>query len=110
MSCRTINIEIQPLISYEVSIVEEDGTLTPIEYTEYEIDVLPIIEHEIEENQKSWMVEYAMTPNFNIEDSQNSFTFLYCVAYRHPSLPEWILARWYWNDEWIWTPDWIWRD
>ena len=53
MSCRTINIEIQPLISYEVSIVEEDGTLTPIEYTEYEIDVLPITEHEIEENQKS---------------------------------------------------------
>jgi hypothetical protein len=25
-------------------------------------------------------------------------------------LPEWILARWYWNDEGIWTPDGLWRD
>jgi hypothetical protein len=35
---------------------------------------------------------------------------LYCVSYRDPSLPEWILARWWWNDQWIWTPDWIWND
>jgi hypothetical protein len=32
---------------------------------------------------------------------------LYCVSYRDPTLPEWILARWYWNDAGIWTPDWI---
>jgi hypothetical protein len=39
-----------------------------------------------------------------------TYSFMYCVAYRDPSLPEWIVARWFWNDEGIWTPEWLWYD
>ena len=110
MSCRTLNIDILPITEYQISIIEENWTETPVGYKEYEVDLLPITEHEITTNQAESDIEYKTWPNFVVEDSQNSFTFLYCVAYRHPSLPEWILARWVWNDEWIWTPDGLWRD
>jgi len=39
-----------------------------------------------------------------------TYTFEYCVSYRDPSLDEWILARWIWNDQWIWDADGIWND
>ena len=38
------------------------------------------------------------------------FDLCYCVSYRHPSLPEWILARGYWNNLWIWIDDATWLD
>lgn len=39
-----------------------------------------------------------------------TYTFEYCISYRDPSLDEWILARWIWNDKWIWIPEGIWYD
>ena len=39
-----------------------------------------------------------------------SFEFVYCVSYRHPNLPERILARGYWNDQGLWFVDGIWNE
>ena len=74
--------------------------------------MIPITEHRVQIFEEEWHnVEMGIAKEYNCEyERNNHFTFLYCVAYRHPSLPEWILARWYWNDEWIWTPDGIWWD
>jgi hypothetical protein len=41
------------------------------------------------------------------ELKQKEYDISVCVFFRDPNLPEWILARWWWNDEWLWTPDWI---
>lgn len=51
--------------------------------------------------------ELGMVTHYVEEQENEWFTFTYCVAYRDPWLPEWILARWYWNDQWIWIPEWI---
>lgn len=72
----------------------------------------PIKKHEIKIYEQEWYdIETEIKPDYNIESSiDQNFSFVYCVAYRHPSEPEWILARWYWNDDWIWTNDDIWKD
>lgn len=108
--CKSLNIDILPIVEYQVSIVEEDWTETPIDYKEYSTEMLPITEHDVDIKQNDSEIEYKTWPNFVVEDNQNSFTFLYCVAYRHPNLPEWIVARWYWNDEWLRFADGVWRD
>lgn len=52
--------------------------------------------------------ETIIENEYEIEEiSDKSYEFEYCISYRDPLLPEWILARWYWNDKWIWTPDWV---
>lgn len=77
MSCKTLNYELLPIDSH---LIKE------LPSTSYEvIDNSPIRE---------------VTVNLD-----KTFEFLYCVSYRDPTLPEWILARWYWNDAWVWTPD-----
>ena len=48
MSCKTLNIDILPLKEYQISIVEENWTETPIDYKEYEIQILPIINHKVD--------------------------------------------------------------
>lgn len=67
----------------------------------------PIKNHKVKVYENEWYdVECDTEPKFNLSNSiDQNFGFLYCVSYRHPSLSEWILARWFWNDEWIWTPD-----
>lgn len=83
MSCKTTEIELLPITTYEIKdIHDKEYELESKNGTEYQIDL--------------------------IKDKE--YQFLYCVSYRDPSLPEWILARWWWNDQWIWTPDWIWHD
>lgn len=74
--------------------------------------MIPIKVHEIKVFVPEWYnIEKEIKPECNVEVSiDQKFSFSYCVAYRHPSLPEWIVARWYWNDQWIWTPDWLWYD
>jgi hypothetical protein len=39
------------------------------------------------------------------EETSPAFSFIYCISYRHPLLPEWILARGYWNDTGLWLPE-----
>ena len=78
--CRTVEAIMQPITEHDIKLYED-------EWYETENEVNPVF-------------------SFNCTIDQN-FSFLYCVAFRNPNLPEWILARWYWNDEWIWTPDWI---
>lgn len=74
--------------------------------------MIPIKRHEIKIYEPEWYdVEVKTTPKTEIEIRTDfDYSFLYCVAYRDPSEPEWILARWFWNDDWIWTDDDIWRD
>jgi hypothetical protein len=38
-----------PLVSYQVNIIEEDGTETPIDYVEYDIEILPSTEYSTKE-------------------------------------------------------------
>lgn len=73
--------------------------------------MIPIRKHEIKVYVPEWhSIETSITRN-NVECSiDKNYKFLYCVAYRHPSEPEWIVARWYWNDMWIWIPDGLWYD
>ena len=75
-------------------------------------EMIPIKKHEIKIYEPEWHdIETVIKPEYSIENSvDNNFSFLYCVSYRDPSLPEWILARWFWNDQWIWTNDDIWND
>ena len=80
MSCKQAQAEMLPITTYE---------LRNIHIVEYDIN--PVI-----------------TPRHEVEDVKcKEFSFQYCVSFRDPNLPEWILARWRWNDKWIWTPDWI---
>ena len=44
------------------------------------------------------------------EEEGTDFEIEYCVSFRDTSLPEWILARWYWNNLWIWIDDATWFD
>lgn len=76
------------------------------------VEILPIKKHEIKIYEPEWYkIESEIKPEINVELSiDQNFSFVYCVAYRDPSEPEWILARGYWNDDWIWTDDDIWRD
>lgn len=83
MSCKTTELELLPTTTYEIK---------DIQGKEYELESNDNIKYQID----------------LIKDKE--YQFLYCVSYRDPSLPEWILARWWWNDQWIWTPDWIWHD
>lgn len=53
-----------------------------------------------------WDVSIEHEYEIDLEQPKE-YEFNICVAYRDPYLPEWILARWYWNDKWIWTPDWV---
>ena len=111
MSCKTISIDIQPITNYQISIVEEDWTETPISYVEYETILQPMTEHDISINQKTGMVEIWIKPEFMLSEiPEIKYGFQYCVSYRDPNLPEWIVARWYWNDEWLWFADGVWRD
>ena len=83
MSCRTIQATMLPIKSHEIKLYE----------------------------QEEYKVEQEIKPEYSLEyETGKNFSFWYCVSYRHPSLSEWILARWYWNDEWIWTPDGLWND
>jgi hypothetical protein len=110
MSCKTLSIETLPITEYRISIIEEDWTETPVDYVEYNVSLLSILSHEVEMKITENEAEYKILPNFLVSDNQDSFSFLYCVSYRHPSLPERILARWFWNDQWIWTNDDLWND
>ena len=56
-------------------------------------------------------IEEIQETTYEVEcDTPTTYSFEYCVSYRDPSLSEWILARWIWNDQWIWTEDWVWED
>jgi len=57
--------------------------------------MLPIKRHEIKVYEgKKYDIESEIKPDNSVEISiDNNFSFLYCVSYRHPSEPEWILAR-----------------
>ena len=80
MSCKTTEVELLPITTHETKII--DGMV--------------------------YDIESKTTPNHVLEEIKDkTYWFLYCISYRDPSLPEWILARWYWNDQWVWTPDWI---
>lgn len=57
-------------------------------------------EYEAECKSKEYKAEY----------SQNKYGVAYCVRYRPIWFVEWILARWWWNDNGIWTEDWIFND
>ena len=74
--------------------------------------MLPITKHGIKIYEHEWYsIKTDTEPKCSVESSiDQNFSFLYCVSYRDPSLPEWILARWFWNDQWIWTDDDIWND
>ena len=69
--------------------------------------MLPIKSHLVKElDNKTYEYDTETAPNFSIKYStDNDYKIMYCVAYRHPSLPEWILARWWWNDDGIWNAD-----
>ena len=71
--------------------------------------LLPIKKHKIKVYEHEWYnIETEVKPEYNVKSGiDQNFGFLYCVSYRHPSLPEWILARGFWNDAGIWTADWI---
>ena len=85
---------------YQMSCKTISATMLPIK--RHEITVYKPKNHKIEvKNDSECVVKWNLDKNFS---------FLYCVSYRHPSLPEWILARWYWNDQWIWTNEDIWND
>ena len=72
----------------------------------------PITKHEIKQFENDWhTIEHETSPNFTIKTTLDyQFSFNYCVAFRDPNLPEWIVARWYWNDEWLRFADGIWYD
>ena len=83
MVCKTTTVNILPITTYE---------LKNIHWLEYELDI-------------------HKEPNYEPELlNEKEYWFMYCVSFRDPSLPEWILARWWWNDQGIWTPDGIWYD
>ena len=72
-----------------------------------EIEILPITTYEL---KNIHVVDYEVipdtTPKHDIETiREKEYEFRYCVSFRDPNLPEWILARWWWNDKGIWTPD-----
>lgn len=73
------------------------------------IELLPITKYIVNlNNWKSYELEVEKAENYVIEKlNQKEFEVSCCVYFRDPNLPEWILARWWWNDEWLWTPDWI---
>ena len=76
-----------------------------------EATMLPIKQHEIEYENEWHTVECETVQDFNIElKIDHEFSFNYCVAFRNPNLPEWIVQRWYWNDEWLRFADGIWYD
>jgi len=51
-------------------------------------------------------VELVSQEYYEVEEQpQITYEFQYCVSYRDPVLNEWILARWFWNDQWVWTPE-----
>jgi hypothetical protein len=51
-------------------------------------------------------VEAITTKSYEIEEKpMKAYEFRYCISYRHPLLPERILARGYWNDAGIWLPE-----
>lgn len=55
---------------------------------------------------KSITVEELTETLYEVEcDIPLTYTFEYCISYRDPALDEWVLARWYWNENGIWTPD-----
>lgn len=83
MSCKTTTVEILPITTYELKNIHID---------KYDVEV---------KNIKSYEPEAV---------KEKEFWFQYCVSFRDPSLPEWILARWWWNDKWVWTADGIWYD
>ena len=73
------------------------------------LELLPITTHLVNlKNQKKYDLEAKNTDNYQVEEiKQKEYDISVCVFFRDPNLPEWILARWWWNDEWLWTPDWI---
>lgn len=58
---------------------------------------------EVEEIESD--LNYEITEEESIE-----FNVEYCVSFRDPSLPEWILARGYWNNLWEWIDNEQWLD
>jgi hypothetical protein len=88
-SCKTTNVELLPIVEYEITIIEQEQ---PKEI-EYEVTLLDITKYSIEITTEINGIEYKIKPEHTTEVSQNTFKFLYCVSYRDPSLPEWILAR-----------------
>ena len=38
------------------------------------------------------------------------FDVEFCMSYRDPTSPEWILARGYWNNQWEWIDNETWKD
>lgn len=44
------------------------------------------------------------------EEDGERYEVEYCVSYRDPGSPEWILARWYWNNLGIWIDNALWND
>ena len=60
---------------------------------------------------KSILAEMEELKEYEISfEEGKSFEFVYCVSYRHPNLPERILARGYWNDQGLWFVDGIWNE
>ena len=73
------------------------------------LELLPITTYLVNlKNQKKYDLEAKNTDNYQVEEiKQKEYDISVCVFFRDPNLHEWILARWWWNDEWLWTPDWI---
>lgn len=72
------------------------------------LELLPITTYLVNlKNQKKYDLE-VKNDNYDVEElKQKEYDISVCVSFRDPNLPEWILARWWWNDEWLWTPNWI---
>ena len=111
MVCKTTEVEILPIKDYYVVLIDENWEVEPSIDTEYDIEQKPITSYELVESEQKtdviWEISLKHDIGYNIV---KEYTFRYCVSFRDPNAPEWILARWVWNDYWIWTPDWIWRD
>lgn len=67
-----------------------------------EVMLVKQTKHKAEEEKKNY---------YSVKETKGSkLQIEYCVRYRPVWMPEWILARWRWNDKWEWTPDGIFND
>ena len=60
---------------------------------------------------KTTNVELQPQTTYGVEEMAGvKYSIQYCISYRDPALDEWVLARWFWNDDGIWQDDEVWQD
>ena len=111
MSCKTTEIQVLPINSYSISLIDENWEVEPSIDTEYDIYIYPVTNYEIKARKSENDIKADIPITYDLTSNiVKTYWFRYCVSYRDPNEPERIVARWFWNDEWLWFADWIWRD